>query len=146
MRFSDKELNKYYRYALALTHQSDEAYDLVHDALIKIQGRLLFKREAYVKTTIRNLFYSSLRKKEKQHEELTDDPAEDVSLEEIVGNQFEVEKLLAELSEEDRELLYLIEVEEYSYKEAAQLLNKSLGTLQSKLFRCKKRLKERSLK
>lgn len=140
---SENELNKLYRYALALTNQSEEAYDLVHSAVIKMQGRLILRKVAYAKTTIRHLFYEA---KKKEPEELVDEtPSIDTTLEDIAINSDQVKVILKELSPSERELLYLIAVEEYSFKEVANETGEKLGTLLSRFHRIKEKIKKGGL-
>ena len=53
----EKTIQSLYRYALALSKNHDLSYDLVHDAIIQLKGRIILKKEAYLKTCIRNKFY-----------------------------------------------------------------------------------------
>ena len=140
MKYSRDELNSYYRYALALTNHSNDAYDLVHDALIKVEGRLLFKRQAYIRMVIRNHYFDTIRKGSKN--EYVESVPEDASveLESVLVNQMELSSLLEQIKPEERELIYLIEVEGQTYKEVAKMLQVSQGTLLSKLHRAKKKL------
>ncbi|NRA46032.1 MAG: RNA polymerase sigma factor [Oligoflexales bacterium] len=146
MKYSQDELNNYYRYALALTNHSNDAYDLVHDALIKVEGRMLFKRQAYIKMVIRNHYFDTLRKGSKN--EYVESVPEEASLEleSILVDQMEVASLLEKVTPEERELIYLIEIEGQTYKEVSKLLQVSQGTLLSKLHRAKKKLKQWSKK
>lgn len=146
MKYSRDELNSYYQYALALTNHCNDAYDLVHDALIKVEGRLLFKRRAYIRMVIRNHYFDTLRKGSR-HEYLEEVPEEgSVELESVLVDQMEVNSLLQQLRPEERELIFLVEVEGQTYKEVAKLLQVNQGTLLSKLHRAKKKLQKWSKK
>ncbi len=147
MFYNDNDINKYYKYALALTNNNELAFDLVHDALIKVQTKFFFKKDAYILTTIRNLFFNSIKKKDNNYSSLERIEAIDsIDLEEITAEKFDIHALLAILTEEEREIIFLIEVEGYTYKEVANLKGISKGTLLSKLHRLKKRLKKWSEK
>ena len=129
MKYSRDELNGFYRYALALTNHSNDAYDLVHDALIKVEGRLLFKRQAYIRMVIRNHYFDTLRKGSK-NEYVESVPEESsINLENMLVNQIEVAGLLEKITPEERELIFLIEVEGKTYKEVAKQLRVNQGTL-----------------
>lgn len=56
------------------------------------------------------------------------------------GYSPEVEEALRQLPENFRAALLLVDVEELSYEEAAEVLNCPLGTLRSRLFRARKLL------
>jgi len=61
------------------------------------------------------------------------------------GNHLDVEyleKAIQSLPEGYRSVFVLIEVEGYSHKEVAELLNISVGTSKSQLFYAKKRLRK----
>ena len=83
-----EKLNTLYRYALSLTHHDDRAYDLVHEAIIKSQGRIIFNKQAYLKKTIRHLFYDQY-KKDNQEPELVSE-LEAPGFSEIIINQDEL--------------------------------------------------------
>ena len=146
MKYSRDELNSFYKYALALTNHSNDAYDLVHDALIKVEGRLLFRRKAYIRMVIRNHYFDTLRKSSK-NEYVSSVPEEpSINLEDMLVDQMEVSVLLEKITPEERELIFLIEVEGQTYKEVAKQLQVSQGTLLSKLHRAKKKLQKWSQK
>lgn len=62
------------------------------------------------------------------------------SLEEIYIQQDQIKHLLNELDDEERELMFLWAVEEYSVQEVANMQGKPKGTLLSKIHRLKQRL------
>lgn len=145
MFLSDREIQKYYRYALALTHHGDEAFDLVHEAFLKVRGRFFIRKDQYIFSTIKNLFLNRQKRKDQSHEELTEETIqEDVDLDQVMGDSLDVETLLGKLSPDERECILLIEVEGYTYKEVALLKGIKVGTLLSKLYRAKARLKNGS--
>lgn len=137
------ELNILYRYALVLTNQDEEAYDLVHSAILKIEGRTIFKELAYAKTVVRHLFFDH-KKKEKRIEPLVREVQEiDYSFEELVINQDELEVLLKNLLPLERELLFLIAVEEHTYKEVAKITGENINTLLTRFKRIKEKISKR---
>ncbi len=137
------DLNKLYRYALVLTNQDEEAYDLVHSAILKIEGRFILKELAYAKTVVRHLFFDH-KKKEAASEELVPDAMSiDQSFEEIIIHKDEVEALLKELKPLERELLFLIIVEGHSYKEASKITGEKINTLLTRFKRIKDKLRSR---
>ncbi|GIW41235.1 MAG: ECF RNA polymerase sigma factor SigR [Candidatus Binatia bacterium] len=55
----------------------------------------------------------------------------------------EVERALAELPDEYREVVLLVDVQELRYEEAAQVLGCPVGTVRSRLFRARRSLERR---
>ncbi len=140
--FSKEELNQFYRYCLPLTGEEANAYDLLQDSLEKYLKKRnpVTSSRAYFRQIIRNLFIDHYRESSK-HETIELDeniiPATDNDLENLVVNRGEVQIILKELNHEDRELLYLWAVEEYTAKELADLLKCPRGTILSRLHRLK---------
>ena len=148
----DKDLlNQLYRFALSLTHNEDQASDILHSCLEKyLQADLvdIEKPVAYLKTMIRNKFIDETRHRRfycDADSELIDrinneSALEELSLEDVFVQQEEIEALLGTMQAEERELLYLWAVEEYTIKEIAEMKQVPRGTLLSKLHRLKKRI------
>lgn len=151
MIITDQDLNRYYRYAVALTGSKNDAFDLVHEAYLRVQGRLFLKKDAYFMTTIRNIFFDQRRRPDLNFQSIDEidqesDRDKEIDLESVIGDQVDVQALLQKMTSQDRELIYLIEVEEYTYKEVAKLWKVPVGSLLSKLHRAKSRLKQWSEK
>jgi DNA-directed RNA polymerase specialized sigma24 family protein len=139
------EINKLYLYALVLTNQDEEAYDLVHSAILKIEGRSMLKELAYAKTVVRHLFFDN-KKKEKRLDSLSSDSLVlDHSFEDMIINQDEIEELLKKLQPVERELLFLIAVEGHSYKEVAAISGEKINTLLTRFKRIKEKVSKRNL-
>ncbi|PWQ97537.1 RNA polymerase sigma factor [Leucothrix arctica] len=146
-----KQLNQLYRFAISLTHQDDQAYDLLQSCVekyLKQKHREIANPMAYMKQTIRNEFIDQTRKQRFQFElrpeviESIDyeQSQQETSLEDLHIQQEEVESLLCTLLPDERELLYLWAVVEYTIDEIAILKQVPRGTLSSKLHRLKKRI------
>ena len=140
--FSKEELNQFYRYCLALTGEEAKAHDLLQDSLEKyLRKRNPVKSSrAYFRRIIRNLFIDQYRESSKREIIGLDEniiPTTDNDLENMVVNKEETQIILKELNREDRELLYLWAVEEYTARELADLLNCPRGTILSRLHRMK---------
>ncbi len=148
----DKQiLNQLYRYALSLSNNEDQAYDLLHSCIekyLKADTSNVKTPIAYFKRMIRNEFIDQTRRARFQHdvdaddlERINDDKArEEVSLEDVFVRQSEVNALLGTMKPDERELLFLWAVEEYTLAEIAELKQVPRGTLLSKLHRLKKRI------
>lgn len=140
--FSKEELNRFYQYCFALTGDEPEAYDLLQDSLVKFLGRENNVRSsgAYFRRVIRNHFIDHLRKEGKYEMTELDEnviSAQESNLENIIVNKEQTLIILNELGGQDRELLYLWAVEEYTSKELSDLLKVPRGTILSRLHRLK---------
>jgi len=148
----DKDvLNQLYRFAISLTNDDDQAYDLLQTCLeryLKIDTSNIDAPIAYLKRMIRNAFIDQTRKGRLYQDiapEVADRMSDEhsltaVSMEEVYVNQSEVAALLGTMQPEERELLYLWAVEEYTIQEIAEFKQVPRGTLLSKLHRLKKRI------
>lgn len=141
MSFSEKDLNSFFRYALSLTHNEELAYDLVSHGVEKVLSRpFVLKKRAYAKTCIRNKFFDEY-KRDKREVEYSEEEEGLEYLEETHINKDLVSQLLNKLGAEERELLYLWAVEDYTILEISKLKGVPKGTVNSQIFRIKKRLK-----
>jgi len=144
-------LNQLYRYAISLSNNEDQAYDLLQASIekyLKVDTSNIEVPVAYLKRIIRNEFIDQTRKNRFQYDvdseiidRINDENAlEETTLEDVFVQQEEAEALLGTMSPEERELLYLWAVEEYTFEEIAQMKQIPRGTLLSKLHRLKKRI------
>ncbi len=142
---TNEELQKLYQYANALTKHDEEAYDLVHQAVIKVQNYQPANFVSYSKTVIRHLFFDKL-KKSKRMEPLDHEQTSVVDLESIIIDRFTIRRILNEIDAEDREVLYFWSVEGMTFKEISEELGVKLGTLLSRISRLKARIKSEEVK
>jgi len=150
--FNKDDLNKLYQYALSLSRHDDIAYDLLQSAVEKYLKRnqgSIDKPKAYLKIIIRNLFFDLEKRKKivpmvsvECNEVSYIEPFDETSMDDILINEQDVQQLTEKLSSEENELLYLWAVEEYTTEEIAKILNQPKGTILSKLYRLKKRIKK----
>lgn len=147
-----KLLNQLYRYALSLCHNEDQAYDLLQSCVekyLKADRSHIEKPVAYMMRLIRNEFIDQIRKNRflqevdaEALERISDEAVlYELSLEDIYIQQSEVEALLGTMRPEERELLFLWAVEEYTIDEIAQLKQVPRGTLLSRLHRLRQRIR-----
>lgn len=149
--FNKDDLNKLYQYALSLSRQEDIAYDLLQSALEKYlrkASQSVNKPQAYLKVIIRNLFFDLERHNKvipmistESNEAAQLEDFNDSSMDDILINEQDVQLLTEQLSSEENELLYLWAVEEHTTAEIAKIYNQPRGTIISKLYRLKKRIK-----
>ena len=148
----DKELlNRLYRFALSLCHNEDQAYDLLQSCVekyLRADRSHIENPMAYMIRLIRNEFIDQIRRSRFQQdvdaetlEKISDEAVlSEMSLEDIYVRQCEVDDLLNTMRPDERELLFLWAVEEYTIDEIAQMKQVPRGTLLSRLHRLRRRI------
>ena len=140
-----------YRYCLTLTGNEADAGDLLQESYKNYLARKKTTATSplrYFLRVIRNQHIDNLRT---QSEDILDELDEDSvvhidwrSLEDIVIERDEVEKLLRSVSPEEREILFLWAVEEFTAQDISEQLELPLGTVLSKLHRLRKKIRSQS--
>ena len=136
------------RYARSLTGDAWAADDLVQDTLERALSRWLLRRadgdvRAWLFTILRNLHVSRWRSECRRGTVDLDEAA----LPGIAARQeaaLEVHDVLLaidQLPEEQKSLLLLVGVEDFSYDDAARILGMPIGTVMSRLSRARQRLR-----
>lgn len=153
-----------YGAALRYTRNPSDAEDLVQETYLRAfrawdQFEPGTNLKAWLFRILTNLFISSYRKKQREpvivsadeqeefdlYSRLADRRALDGSAESIVLDQMvdeDVKKALADLPENFRIAVLLADVEGFSYKEIAEILDIPIGTVMSRLFRGRKALQK----
>lgn len=133
------------RYARALTGDSHRADDLVQDTLERALAKFhLWRRgsdmRAWMFTIMHNVFVNQL----KQRRELALDEVTEAGLEGAPRSDplelRDLDAALRCLPPEQREVLLLVGLEQFSYAEASQALGVPVGTVMSRLSRGRERL------
>lgn len=148
--------DKAYSIALKFTGNTNAAWDLVQDAFVKI----LRNRERYIQdisfdkwlyVIIRNLYIDGTRTERKYEvriteaiENLTADKTK-TPLKQMEKNEIETSIQFHLMSMEPilRITAVLVDIEGYSYKEAASILECPIGTVCMRLYRARRILKEK---
>ena len=137
------------RYASALLRSRQDVDDLVHDCLVRALDRLHQRREdadlrAWLFTIMHNLFISRLRRAKVQG---VPEPIESL-LEIGYGPQQDqhmrgrdVIQALNMLPEDQRSVVLLVAVEEFSYADVARITGVPIGTVMSRLSRAREKLR-----
>lgn len=133
-----------YRYALALTHHSADAEDLLQEAWLNLCRRYGEAREPMLFTAIRNLFIDRCRRNrvlgfdslESINEAL---PAPECQL---PGATADVEILLAQLRPGEREAVYLHHIAGHTAEEIGAMTHQPRGTVLSLLHRAMKKMQQ----
>ncbi|MBN1999535.1 sigma-70 family RNA polymerase sigma factor [candidate division KSB1 bacterium] len=157
-------MDSLYSTALRLTRKAVEAEDLVQDTYFrafkyfdKYQQGTNFK--AWIFKILTNTFINKYRKKVREPQKVQLDKVafsiedkEENNIEQIWNGYDEekyaelfdddVKSALSQLSEEFRMIVLLADVEGFSYKEIADIIDRPIGTVMSRLFRGRKLLQK----
>jgi RNA polymerase sigma-70 factor, ECF subfamily len=152
-----------YGAALRLTRNPQDAEDLVQEAYLRaFRGFGSFQEgtnlRAWMYRILTNTFINSYRKRQRQPVTVSDDDIEDWYLYDKLGESGveasaesevlekipdeDVQKALEDLPENFRMAVILADVEGFSYKEIAEILDIPIGTVMSRLHRGRKALQK----
>jgi RNA polymerase sigma factor (sigma-70 family) len=149
-----KEKLQYFAYSL--TSNQEDANDLIQDTLLKaISNKDKFdpatNMKAWVYTIMKNTFINKYRKDTKVNMVMdntrdlyylnTSSIAEEVVAPDSEYTHGELEKVVSEL-QDDHRIPFQMHFEGYKYKEIAETLNLSIGTVKSRIFFGRKKLME----
>mgnify|MGYP006271527225 CR=1 FL=1 len=143
--------------ALRTTSDPEEAADALQDALISAFRRADgFRGESAVTTWLHRIVVNAsldrLRRKAVRAADPIPDDVDDLPTKVLADPsdpldsrlvQLEITRALAELPEEQREAIVLVDVEGYSVEEAAAILGCPTGTVKSRCFRGRAKLADR---
>jgi RNA polymerase sigma factor (sigma-70 family) len=137
------------RYAYALMRDHDAADDLVQDTLERALSRWYLRRDdgdvrAWLFTILRNLHVSAHRtaKRRGPHVPIDDTPLPGMAAsQDSLLEARDVLSALDQLPEEQKSLLLLVGVEDFSYDAAARILGLPIGTVMSRLSRARQKLR-----
>lgn len=140
-------MNELFRYANALTHDEAKAFELVQTALLKVLEKKPRQYMAYLKTTIRHVFYDEWRRSKKVpfesiDQEAVTDSVSPSSLDDLYIESESVNDILQSLEPLDREVLYLYSVEGLTFEEISLETGYKKGTLLSRMHRLKEKIKK----
>ncbi|MBI3545954.1 MAG: sigma-70 family RNA polymerase sigma factor [Gammaproteobacteria bacterium] len=139
-----------YRIAYSWTHHAALADDLVQETLTKAMQKSSQLRdpnagEAWLYSILANCYHDHFRRhrasEEIDNNTLIDEstPEKESSEQEIV---LKVRAAIAKLSEGQRQVVTLVDIQGLSYMEVAQILNVPIGTVMSRLCRARQTLKD----
>jgi RNA polymerase sigma-70 factor (ECF subfamily) len=156
-------LSNLYSAALRLTRNPSDAEDLVQEAYLRAyRGFSGFQEgtnlRAWMYRILTNTFINSYRKKQRQPQTVSDEDIEDWYLYDRLGDSAaeasaetsvleripdeDVQRALEALPEQFRMAVWLADVEGFSYKEIAEILDVPIGTVMSRLHRGRKSLQK----
>ena len=150
-RLLEKEIPRLRRYAFALTRNMSRADDLVQDTLVRAIAKQRgwqsgTNLRAWLFTLMHNQNVNGVRRSAREGMAVefddkwpfptaaTDDPTAALSLRDL-------DRALAQIPEERRQVILLIGLEGASYEEAATILDVPIGTIRSRLSRGRESLR-----
>lgn len=144
----DAHLPRLRRYARALTGDRHAADDLVQDTLERGWSKFsLWRRgsrlDAWLLTIMHNVFVNQYRSRPEAAvsiDELVAEPASRAAQSDALELR-DLQLALASLPPEQREVLLLVALEEYSYIDAARIVGVPVGTVMSRLSRAREKLR-----
>lgn len=156
-------LDQLYGAAIRMTHNEADAQDLVQDTYVRAFSSFhTFKPgtnlKAWMYRILKNSFINTYRKKQRRPQEMSDDSVQDwqlfeaskhspVGLESAEASALDsmpsdsVREALEALPESYREAVLLADVEGFSYKEIAEIMNTPVGTVMSRIYRGRAQLR-----
>ena len=136
------------RYARALTGDRAAADDLVQDTLERALSRFhLWRRgsdlRAWLFTIMHNIFVNQARSRMRYpHDALDESTADALQYREPDWSDLrDIGGALAKLPVEQRTVVLLVGLEQFTYEEAARVLEVPIGTVMSRLSRARERLR-----
>jgi RNA polymerase sigma-70 factor (ECF subfamily) len=157
--FLERAMGQYgkatYNFAYRLTGNEADARDLTQDAFIRVykawrsfQPGTSFL--SWIYRIVTNLYRDELRRRKGRYqEEIPEDnapqayggqrPLAVTPIDDYVERQFSepLSRALALLSSDQRQVVVLADIEEYSYQEIAEVMGCSIGTVRSRLHRAR---------
>ncbi len=149
--------DKLFRFAYNIVGNVQDAEDIMQELLIKIWNRQeqysgLDNKEAWCMTVTRNLAIDKVRSRKINTKDIDEfhhirdhDHTQDKQMEADESLKF-VMDLVNDLPEKQRMIIHLRDVEGYSYKEIAEMMDTSLDFVKVSLHRARKSLKDELLK
>jgi len=137
------------RYARALTGDRSAADDLVQDTLERALSRFhLWRRgtdlRAWMFTIMHNLYVNQARSRARRQQESLESESAAEALRGRDPDWLELRDLasaLTQIPDEQRAVLLLVGLEQFTYDEAARILDVPIGTVMSRLSRGRERLR-----
>ena len=140
-------------FALALANSADEADDLVQSAVERALSRIHLwqpgtKLDSWMFRILKNIWLNQLRKEKGQKAgdvllNSSDHGIDGVRYMEARFALEQVQKIFYQLSAEHREVLHLVCIEGFAYREVAEILDIPMGTVMSRVARARVTLHDR---
>lgn len=143
---SRSEINSLFLYGLSLTQDREQAEDLLQTTIEKLLKQTTLPNNilAFARTTLRNQFIDQCRRDKiidfipiDQDSPLLMDESD---LEQLIIDRQQIEKLMQQLHNAEREVLFLWAFEGYTAAEIATELDIPRGTVLARLYRARQKL------
>ncbi len=140
----EEQIPRLRRYARALTRNVDRADDLVQDTLVRVLVKQNLWRagtnlRAWLFTLMHNQNINSARHNIRESQMVDSEARANVlaaTIDPTASRQlYELDRALGRLTAEQRQTILLVGLEEFSYQEAAAILDVPVGTIRSRLSR-----------
>jgi RNA polymerase sigma-70 factor, ECF subfamily len=150
-RLVEQEIPRLRRYARALTHAADRADDLVQDTLVRALSKLHLWQpgtdlRAWLFTIMHHQFVNSVRREARERTTVDIDRVSSTltaTTDPTARRQLiELDRALARLPSEQREVVLLVGLEGMPYESVAEILGVPIGTVRSRLSRGREKLRE----
>ncbi len=144
-----------FRYALALVRRREDAEEVLQDVFVALMRyAAAFRGDASLRTWLFTVARNAAFRRRKQTELRAEEPLDLAGLGRAAGwgapdpellamraeRRAELERVLAGLDEEDREMILLRDLEGFSGQETADMLGLSMAAMKSRLHRARLRL------
>ena len=146
-RLRDEDFQRAYRYAIALTGEREQAYDVVHTAVTQWLSAATAAVEnplAYFLRIVRNTFLADQRRAAQMRWSPIEDveaviPADLRALEDVQLERAWLERVWADFTAAEREVLFLWAVEGYTVDEISAQTGAPRGTLLARMHRLRRK-------
>ncbi len=146
--FSRSDLDRHYRYCCSLTGNDADAFDLLQSGLetcLRKPPSNTLARHAYLRRILHNRFIDQQRARQRaplaDADEAFPVDVAGATLEDLVVEGLDFERVWTELQPAEREILYYWAVEGYTAAEIAEELEMPRGTVLSRVHRLRLRLR-----
>ena|ERR1700730_331188 len=139
------------RYARVLLHGSQDADDLVHDTLLRALDKLSARHDdaeirPWLFAIMHNLFVSQKRREKVRRQSTSPIDVEAIAIpvrehQEDALRWHDLVRAFNTIPEDQRVVLLLASIENFSYAEVARVLSIPIGTVMSRLARGRERLR-----
>lgn len=150
-QLDDASLNQLYRYSIAITANKADAEDVLQTGIeryLKLCDKPLSDCLPLVRKIMRNYWFDELRKMKTRQSYVEESQSSESismlesSLEDVCISQHDLANLWTSLSDQQRELLYLYGVLDYTAQEIAEEQGIPRGSVLSRVHRLKKSLQK----
>lgn len=139
-----------YRICLRILGNSDDAYDVVQEVMIKafnalprFEGRSSFK--TWLIQIARNTCFTlqSKLKRNREFKEMLENETQEDASDSLKTDAFDVDSILSDLNEKDREILVMRFIAELQFDEIAEVCDISLSAAKMRVYRATEALKKK---